>query len=254
MNSANPFQIFQNYRPATTAYDEAIDPNGLVRPAFHKLAEQIYPLDFVELQRRWETTRRQISEEGVTFNPHDAGAGVSRPWILDPIPLVIQETEWKVLTEGLKQRALIADLVVLDLFGPQTLLQERIVPPDVLYGHENYFPAYHTLTSSTKRHLHLYAADVVRLPTGQWRAMGDRTRSPFGLGYILENRLIASRILPTAFRNCNVQRLASFFITLRETLRSLASRHQDNPRIAMWSKGPSSRSYAEDSLLARYLG
>jgi uncharacterized circularly permuted ATP-grasp superfamily protein len=254
MNSANPFQIFQNYRPATAAYDEAIDPNGLVRPAFHKLAEQIYPLDFVELQRRWETARRQISEEGVTFNPHDTGAGVSRPWILDPIPLVIEETEWKVLTEGLKQRALIADLVVLDLFGPQTLLQERIVPPDVLYGHENYFPAYHTLTSSTKRHLHLYAADVVRLPTGQWRAMGDRTRSPFGLGYILENRLIASRILPTAFRNCNVQRLASFFITLRETLRGLASRHLDNPRIAMWSKGPSSRSYAEDSLLARYLG
>jgi uncharacterized circularly permuted ATP-grasp superfamily protein/uncharacterized alpha-E superfamily protein len=254
MNSAKPFQLFQNYRTNSSTYDEAVDANGLVRPAFQKLAEQIYPLDFVELQRRWEVARRQISEEGVTYNPHDASGGVSRPWVLDPIPLVIEESDWAALVDGLKQRALLADLVVLDLFGPQTLLQERIVPPEVLYGHPDYFPAYHTLTSSTKRHLQLYAADVVRSPNGQWMATADRTRSPFGLGYILENRLIASRILPSAFRNCNVQRLASFFITLRETLRGLASRHPDNPRIAMWTKGPSSRSYAEDSLLARYLG
>jgi len=254
MNSPNPFQLFANYRRTSGPYDEAIDRNGLVRPAFQKLAEQIYPLDFVELQRRWEEARRQISEEGVTYNPQDTIRGNPRPWVLDPMPLVLAESEWSGLTEGLKQRATLADLIVLDLFGPQTLLQERIVPPDVLYGHEHYFPAYHTLTGSTKRHLYLYAADLVRLPDGQWRALGDRTRSPFGLGYILENRLITSRILPSAFRNCNVQRLASFFITLRETLRNLASRHRENPRVAMWTKGPKSRAYAEDSLLARYLG
>ena len=39
-------------------------------------------------------------------------------------------------------------------------------------------------------------------PTAQWWVLGDRTQAPSGAGYALENRIVLSRILPEAFRDC----------------------------------------------------
>ena len=61
-------------------------------------------------------------------------------------------------------------------------------------------------------------------------------------------------MLPHVFHDCQVQRLATFFMTLRDTLRSLALHHRENPRIVLLSPGPRSPTYFEDAYLARYLG
>ena len=70
----------------------------------------------------------------------------------------------------------------------------------------------------------------------------------------MENRVVISRMLPTIFRETNVQRLAPYFITLQESVQQLAMRHRDNPRVVLLSQGPSSENYFEDAYLARYLG
>ena len=108
-----------------------------------------------------------MSIDGVAFNPHDA-RNVSRPWRLDPIPLVIQQKEWQQVGQGLDQRGRLAVLILLDLLGPQTLLHERVLPPDVLFAHPRYFPAYHSLVPRPQKHLHLYAADLARAVDGSW--------------------------------------------------------------------------------------
>ena len=51
--------------------------------------------------------------------------------------------------------------------------------------------------------------------------IADRTQAPSGAGYALENRLVSSRVLPDVFRAAHVRRLAAFFQTYKETLRSL---------------------------------
>jgi uncharacterized alpha-E superfamily protein len=61
-------------------------------------------------------------------------------------------------------------------------------------------------------------------------------------------------MFPDIFRECHVERLASFFISLRDSLGRLAARYQHNPRIVLLSRGPKSRNYFEDVYLARYLG
>src|SRR5207247_7345274 len=72
--------------------------------------------------------------------------------------------------------------------------------------------------------------------------------------YALETRIVMSRMLPDAFRECRVERLALFFRTLRDTLRSLATQSKDNPRIVLLSPGPYNETYFEHAYLARYLG
>ena len=62
------------------------------------------------------------------------------------------------------------------------------------------------------------------------------------------------RMLPEIFRDCRVQRLALFFRTFRDTLRGIAPRNRDNPRIVLLTPGPYNETYFEHAYLARYLG
>ena len=84
--------------------------------------------------------------------------------------------------------------------------------------------------------------------------LGDRTQAPSGAGYALENRIVMTRTLPEAFRDCRVHRLALFFQTFRDTLRALAPRNRDNPRVVLLTPGPYNETYFEHAYLARYLG
>jgi uncharacterized alpha-E superfamily protein len=61
-------------------------------------------------------------------------------------------------------------------------------------------------------------------------------------------------MLPDAFRECRVQRLARFFRTLRDTLRCVAPHNRDNPRVVLLTPGPYNETYFEHAYLARYLG
>src|SRR5207237_5074097 len=60
-------------------------------------------------------------------------------------------------------------------------------------------------------------------------------------------------MLPDAFRDFRVQRLALFFRTFRDTLRALAPHNRDNPRIVLLTPGPFNETYFEHAFLARYL-
>src|SRR5687768_18538339 len=61
-------------------------------------------------------------------------------------------------------------------------------------------------------------------------------------------------MLPEVFRDCNVQRLALFFRSLRETLAGLSRRNRENPRVVLLTPGPLNETYFEHAYLARYLG
>ncbi len=246
-------RVLADYRGSGSSFDEAVTGEGTLRPCWQALFQHVGGLSLAEVERRVAQAQRQLEVDGLAFNPHDS-RGTSRPWSLDAIPLVLSQQEWQPVAVGLEQRAKVADLLLLDLLGPQTLLHEKILPPEALFAHPRYFPAYHSLVPRPKRHLQLYAADLARGPDGQWWVTSDRTRCPFGLGYVLENRLVSSRMFPVPFGKCNVERLAPFFIALQTALRELAHRYRENPRIAIWSKGPKSRAYFEDAFLARYLG
>src|SRR5262249_13492680 len=178
-----------------------------------------------------------------------------RPWELDGLPLIIPASEWRTVEVALKQRATLLDLVLRDLFGPQRLIREGVLPPDVLYRHPGFrLPFCRGLELSNSRMLQFYAADLARAPDGRWWLLADRTESASGAGFALENRIAISGMLPDVSRQCGVERLAPYFIAVKEHLARLAPRHDDEPRIALLSQAAGSINYFEDAFLARYLG
>ena len=255
MSDGSAFEgILRDYVPRTDSFDECVGPSGAIRSQWQTVLAKLDTIGLTDLRRRWTAAQGQIDRDGITFNPHDLEGNAARPWTLDAIPLVLPGAEWSALTARLAQRGRLMELILADLFGPQRLLKEQIIPPDVLYGHPSYYPRYHGLRKPNQRHLWYYATDLARSPNGSWWVTGDRTRAPFGIGYVLENRIVTSRMLASTFQEAKVHRLAPFYVKLREELRQSAPRSKDNPRIVLWTKGPHSHSYFEDSYLARYLG
>ena len=237
-----------------SGYDEAADAAGAARPHWAELFASLRDLGPAELGRRWRDAKGLIRENGVTYNVYGDPNGTARPWQLDPIPLVIAHAEAAALERALVQRGRLLELVLADLYGPQRLLKDGFLPPELIYANPGFLRPVHGVRVPGGRYLHLYAANLGRGSDGCWRVIGDRTQAPSGAGYALENRIVMTRTLPEAFRDCRVNRLARFFQTFRDTLRSLAPRNRDNPRVVLLTPGPYNETYFEHAYLARYLG
>ncbi len=247
-------RLMSGYGAGTSGYDEAVGSDGHPRPHWSGLFDSLRDLGPPELARRWREARGMIRENGVTYNVYGDPNGTARPWQLDPIPLVISATEAATLDRGLTQRVRLLELILADLYGPQRLLREGHLPAELVYANPGFLRPVHALPVPGGRYLHLYAANLGRGADGRWRVIGDRTQAPSGAGYALENRIVMTRTLPEAFRDCRVQRLARFFQTFKDTLRSLAPRNRDNPRVVLLTPGPYNETYFEHAYLARYLG
>ena len=168
---------------------------------------------------------------------------------------MISADEWRLVSTALKQRATLLDMVLRDVFGPQTLVRDGVLPPEALFRHPGYRLAFcRPPELQGSRMLQFYAADLARGPDGRWWVQADRCESASGAGFALENRIALSRMLPDVFRQCRVERLAPYFIAVKELLANLAPQHDGDPRIVILSQAAGSTNYFEDAFLARYLG
>ena len=51
---------------------------------------------------------------------------------------MIHESEWKTIEEGLKQRAHLLDLILKDLYGPQSLIKNAIIPAELVFDNSGF--------------------------------------------------------------------------------------------------------------------
>src|SRR4051812_17611677 len=208
-----------------------------------------------EYVRRWEQAQRLLRQNSLAYPDLGDPVARRRPWELDGLPLIIPADEWRTVETALKQRAMLLDLVLRDIFGPQRLLREGVLPSEVLYQHPGFrLPFCRGPGLPDTRMLEFYAADLARAPDGRWWVLADRTESASGAGFALENRIAISGMLPDVSRQCGVERLAPYFIAVKEQLARLAPKHDDEPRIVLLSQAAGSINYFEDAFLARYLG
>jgi uncharacterized circularly permuted ATP-grasp superfamily protein/uncharacterized alpha-E superfamily protein len=236
--------------PDPATYNE-FAPDGVTpRPHWSVFIDSLKDLGPDELARRWERAERRILENGVTYNVYGDPQGANRPLAIDPIPLLIPPQEWRVIEEGIIQRAQLLNLLLADIYGPRELVRNGSLPAALLFANPAFLRPMNGV--AVPRHLHLLGVDLARSPDGRWWVLADRTQSPSGTGYALQNRLIVADVLPEAFRMANVTRLASFFRTQREVLFGLAK--SDHPRAVLLTPGPYNETYFEHSFLARYLG
>jgi uncharacterized circularly permuted ATP-grasp superfamily protein/uncharacterized alpha-E superfamily protein len=244
--------LLQTLLPDLSSYNE-LAPDGVnPRPHWSAFVDSVQAVGSDELAHRWEHAERRIRENGITYNIYTDPQGANRPLEIDPIPLLIAPEEWRFIEAGIVQRAHLLNLLLEDIYGLRRLVTNGDIPAALLFANPAFLRPLAGVNVPKHSYLHLLAVDLARSPDGRWWVLADRTQSPSGSGYALENRTIVSDVLPDAFRTSNVRRLASFFRTQREVLLGMA--RSDHPRVVLLTPGPFNETYFEHSYLARYLG
>jgi uncharacterized circularly permuted ATP-grasp superfamily protein/uncharacterized alpha-E superfamily protein len=245
-------------------WDELRDGAGALRAPWQRFAEGLPPpqgaFNFAEdLDRRVGQVAQRIQLDGVTHNvfSDDPSVGAaSRPWSLELLPLLIEPADWAAIEAGVVQRAELLQLMLADLYGPQRLLHEGLLPPALLLRHPGWLRPMIGVRPPSGMRLFIVAFDLARGPDGRWWQVAQRTQGPSGLGYVLHNRLVISRQFPDAFRDLRVQHIASSYRRLLDTLENAARfvAGGATPRVVLLTPGPYSETYFEHAYLARYLG
>jgi len=230
------------------------------QPSGHTLAapwrtffEQLGGIGLDDLDRRTQTLARQVRDNGITYNVYASQGGPQRPWSVDLFPLILTPHSWQHIDRGIQQRAHLLERVMADVYGPQQLIRQAMIPPALVQGHPGYLRAMHGIQPVGGTHLHIAAFDLARGPDGQWAVVSQRTQAPSGLGYLLENRLLISRQFPQAFETMQVQRLAATYRVWVESLKQ-HSPAGAQAHVALLTPGPYNETYFEHAYLARYLG
>jgi len=247
--------LLNAYRRDPQHYHELFDADGGVRAPWRRMLEAIEHADPAQMRARADLVERQIRENGITYNVYADAKGTDRPWELDLLPQIIGAAEWQHLAAGVAQRAALLDAVLADLYGPQILLAEGLLPPELIFGHDNFLWPCRGSAPPGGTFLHIYAVDLARAPDGAWWVVADRTQAPSGLGYAIENRQIISRAYSDLFHDMRVRDLSGALRALQATLQSAAPvAAGETPLAVLLTPGRFNETYFEHVYLARALG
>ena len=139
---------------AVSSRDEMIDRGGRLRLPWVPVMEAVHNIGPDELARRAASLNRQV-HLAAPF-----GGGASQ--IYDPLPAPLTATEFASLESGIIQRARVLDALLEDIYGPQTVLRDRLVEPWAVYGNPHFIRGLRTRQRLYFPRLSLYAADLIR--------------------------------------------------------------------------------------------
>lgn len=239
---------------SVVCWNEATDVDGRVRPHWSRLHEEIQQWTPEERGSIATAACRLIEDLGTTFNVFSDAGGAGQPYELDPIPLLISGAEWAKVAAGFAQRGRLLDAILVDLYGPQTLLTKGLIPPDLVHSSVSFLAHVRGSQPPGGRFLHAGGCDLIRSATGAWTVLRDHTRIPGGLGQALENRKVISGLLGDSFDSLQIAPLTGFMEAEGEMLRSLAIGRNHGANVVFLTPGFRHPSYFEHAYKARLLG
>jgi uncharacterized circularly permuted ATP-grasp superfamily protein/uncharacterized alpha-E superfamily protein len=242
-------------------FDEFVDNDGNVRPAWAELADTVAERGRTGLNQLSSLVHSLIDNDGITYtevDPSRDGAtsahSLERPWSLDTLPVVISAADWEVLEAGLVQRSRLLDAVLADLYGPRSILTEGLLPAELVFGHPGYVRSASGIEVPGRHQLFMHACDISRLPDGGFQVNADWTQAPSGAGYALADRRVIAHAVPDLYERIAPRPTTPFAQALRLALIDAAPDVAQDPVVVVLSPGIYSETAFDQAYLATLLG
>ncbi|MGH3727065.1 MAG: circularly permuted type 2 ATP-grasp protein [Mycobacterium sp.] len=250
-------------RGSQAGYDEFLEADGTVRPAWADLADAIAQRGRPGLDRLLDRVRALVDTDGITYMDLGRGSGSLSvpdapahpvPWRLDGLPLLVDPADWNTLEVGLTQRATLLDAILSDVYGPQELISSGALPPQLFFAHPGYVRAAHGIALPGRHQLFLLGCDISRAGTGDFRVNGDWTQAPSGAGYAIAGRRVVAHAAPDLYEKVAPRPTSPFAQTLRLALIDVAPESVEDPVVVVLSPGIHSETSFDQAYLASVLG
>jgi uncharacterized circularly permuted ATP-grasp superfamily protein len=247
--------LFAGYRPHPQAWDELFRAPDTAHPHSRLLVERLGQLQPTEFQQRRASADLVFVNQGITFSVYSDRRGVEKIFPFDLTPRPVATAEWQVLEAGLVQRIQALNLFLHDIYHDRRILREGIIPEDLVLNSRGYRPEMIGFDPPGGQYIHVCGTDLVRDPAGQFLVLEDNGRTPSGVSYVLENRVVMKKVFPELFQQCRVRRVEDYPQRLRDALWSVAPAGAgDPPSAVLLSPGPYNSASFEHSFLARHMG
>jgi uncharacterized circularly permuted ATP-grasp superfamily protein len=247
--------LFAHYCRHDTAWDELFGERDRPHAHCRLLVDRLGQLLTSEFQQRRTAADLVFVNQGITFSVYADRRGVEKIFPFDLIPRPVAATEWTRLETGLLQRIQAMNLFLYDVYHDQRILREGVIPRELVLQSKCFRPEMMGFDPPGKQYIHVVGTDLVRDHTGQFLVLEDNGRTPSGVSYVLENRVVMKKALPHLFKYCKVRRVEDYPQRLREALASVAPAGAgDSPCVVLLSPGSYNSAYFEHSFLARHMG
>jgi len=234
----------RRYQPGA-GFDEAFAADGRPRALYAPLLRSLAGLDIARLASE---VNAHTQRAGVTF-----GVGACAPFVVDPVPRLLEAAQWRALEAGLTQRARALDAFVCDVYGRECrAIATGVVPERVLAGVPFLERDLRDCPPPPGPRVSIAGLDLVRGAGGEFLVLEDNVRTPSGMGYLLAAR----RAIEAHVAGAEVP--VGVLAPLREQLRGVlhAARAPDDGSglTVLLSDGPSNCAWYEHRELARLAG
>src|SRR6202453_1194745 len=246
--------LFEGYETGNF-YDEMFIAPGEPRPQYSKLFQKLGAMAPAQFEERRKLADLSFLIQGITFTVYSDGQGTERLFPFDLIPRILPHSEWEHIDRGLSQRVRALNLFLQDIYGKQSILKDKKLPRWLVYSCPNFRREVIGVEVSRGIYTHICGIDLVRdSKSGDFYVLEDNVRTPSGISYVLENRLVMTRTLPDAFQACEVLPVNHYPAELSRILRSLSPRGEGNAQIVLLTPGIYNSAYFEHSFLAQQMG
>jgi len=246
--------VWSAYPHAEGLFDELVELAKSINPGCHNIAQallSIQPAKLMELCSRAEIMFRRM---GVTFNVYGEQRGVERIFPFDPIPRVIEAQEWAELEAGLIQRIRALNAFIGDVYGEGAIMKDRVVPRDLVLGCPQFRRAAVGIKPPLGNFVTVAGIDIVRGADGRFMVLEDNVRTPSGVSYVIENRVVMTRLMPDLMRASGVRSVERYPADLLQSLNEIAPCSKSNPTIALLTPGPFNSAFFEHVFLSQQMG
>jgi len=244
--------LLQSYTLAPGTSDELLDAQGNIRAVWLPLMRHLAQVSPEKLGQDFLRGDQYLRDAGVHFRHYEEGAANERDWPLSHIPVLIDKAEFAEISAGLTERADLLEWIAADLYGENSLVKVGHLPPELVSGNPEWLRPLVGVPPPSGHYLDFIAFEIGRGPDGRWWVLSDRTDTPAGAGFAIENRVATTRVFSDTALTANVLKLAPFFRSFREHLYGM--RKDSTRRIGILSSGPETETYFEHAYIARYLG
>jgi uncharacterized circularly permuted ATP-grasp superfamily protein len=235
-------------------FDEMFDDQGRARPHYKKLQEMLGGMTATEFRARCELADLTLVNQGITFTVYGDTQGVEKPFPVDLAPRIIPAKEWATLEKGLEQRVRALNLFLHDVYHEGKILRDGNIPRDLIVNAPNYRRAFVGANVPGDIYIHVCGSDLIRDGDGTYRVLEDNCRTPSGVSYMIENRLILMRVFPSLFRENRVRPVDGYAAVLLHNLRQLSPLGREDPTVVLLSPGVYNSAYFEHAFLAQQMG
>ena len=235
-------------------FDEMLAKDG-PRPHYRTLHAHLERLTPAEIDDRRRVAELAFLTQGATFAVHQDGRGTERLLPFDVVPRILPRAEWDRVARGLAQRMIALDLFLQDVYGPQRILRDRKLPRSLLLSSPHFRREVMGLKPPGDIHCHIAGTDLVRdSRSGEYVVLEDNVRTPSGVSYVLENRLVMTRTFPALFQSHAVLPVHHYPTELLEVLRTVSPRPGDIATLVLLTPGIHNSAYFEHTFLAQQMG